>query len=121
MQKAGNLRIKLRFLPAFTHRLRGVSQQKTHFCLPTKVRFLNDVCLQQMMLASPMMTATPSDVCLTAHWANIASLKNSGELFSAVFYKFFDLFFCRFNFLLKFERRDANGTAAENNHLYLSV
>ena len=26
-------------------------QQKTHFCLPTKVRFLNDVCLRQMMLA----------------------------------------------------------------------
>ena len=28
-------------------------QQKTHFCLPTKVRFLNDVCLRQMMWASP--------------------------------------------------------------------
>ena len=25
-------------------------QQKTHFCLPTKVRFLNDACLRQMML-----------------------------------------------------------------------
>ena len=63
------------------------SQQKTHFCLPTKVRFLNDVCLRQMMTATPndvrfandvclrqMMTATPNDVrfandvCLTAHW-----------------------------------------------------
>ena len=43
-------------------------QQKTHFCLPTKVRFLNDVCLRQMMLAPPMMTASPNDVCLTAHW-----------------------------------------------------
>ena len=43
------------------------SQQKTHFCLPTKVRFLNDVCLRQMMLALPMMTATPNDACLTAH------------------------------------------------------
>ena len=32
-------------------------QQKTHFCLPTKVRFLNDVCLRQMMLVSPMMLA----------------------------------------------------------------
>ena len=42
-------------------------QQKTHFCLPTKVRFLNDVCLRQMMLATPMMTATPNDVCLRAH------------------------------------------------------
>ena len=33
----------------------------------TKVRFLNDVCLRQMMLAVPMMTATPNDVCLRAH------------------------------------------------------
>ena len=40
-------------------------QQKTHFCLPTKVRFLNDVCLRQMMLASPMMTASPDDVWLS--------------------------------------------------------
>jgi len=31
------------------------------------VRFLNDVCLRQMMLAPPMMTASPNDVCLTAH------------------------------------------------------
>ena len=55
------------------------NQQKTHFCLPTKVRFLNDVCLRQMMLATPMMTASPNDVCLTAHWANIASLRNKVE------------------------------------------
>ena len=40
-----------------SHTLR---QQKTHFCLPTKVRFLNDVCL-------------------AAHWANIASLRNGVE------------------------------------------
>ena len=26
-----------------------------------------------------MMTATPNDVCLTAHWANIASLRNEVE------------------------------------------
>ena len=39
-------------------------QQKTHFCLPTKVRFLNDVCLWQMMLAPPMMTASPNDAWL---------------------------------------------------------
>ena len=45
------------FLPHFTHRLVALSQQKTHFCLVTKVRFLNDVCLWQMMLASPMMFA----------------------------------------------------------------
>ena len=45
----------------------------------TKVRFLNDVCLRQMMLASPMMTALPNGVCLTAHWANIASLRNVVE------------------------------------------
>jgi len=29
-----------------------------------------------MMCASPMMTATPNDVCLAAHWANIASLQH---------------------------------------------
>ena len=40
---------------------------KTHFCLPTKVHFLNDVCLWQMMFASPMMMASPNDVCLRAH------------------------------------------------------
>ena len=61
---------------------RRVHQQKTHFCLPTKVRFLNDVCLRQMMLATPMMTATPNDAWLrhilwqTSHhcgtkWSNI--------------------------------------------------
>ncbi|MBR2988192.1 MAG: hypothetical protein IKC64_00535 [Clostridia bacterium] len=44
-----------------------------------KGAFLNDVCLRQMMLATPMMTATPNDVCLTAHWANIASLRNAVE------------------------------------------
>ena len=32
-----------------SHTLR---QQKTHFCLLTKVRFLNDVCLRQMMLGN---------------------------------------------------------------------
>ena len=54
-------------------------QQKTHFCLPTKVRFLNDVCLRQMMLASPMMTATPNDVCLMAHWGKHSIIaKRSG-------------------------------------------
>ena len=52
------------------------SQQKTHFCLPTKVRFLNDVCLRQMMTASPNDVRYANDVCLTAHWANIASLRN---------------------------------------------
>jgi hypothetical protein len=45
----------------------------------TKVRFLNDVCVRQMMLAPPMMTATPNDECLMAHWANIASLRNEVE------------------------------------------
>ena len=48
----------------------------------TKVRFLNDVCLRQMMLAAPMMTASPNDAWLrhilgqTSHhcgteWSNI--------------------------------------------------
>ena len=66
-----------------SHSLR---QQETHFCLPTKVRFLNDVCLRQMMLASPMMTASPDDVWLrhilrqTSHhretkWSNIIFAK----------------------------------------------
>ena len=50
------------FFPHFTHLLVALKQQKTHFCLVTKVRFLNDVCLWQMMLASPMMTAMPNDV-----------------------------------------------------------
>jgi hypothetical protein len=46
------------------------------------VRFLNDVCLRQMMLALPMMTASPNDAWLrhilwqTSHhcgtqWSNI--------------------------------------------------
>ena len=32
-----------------------------------------------MMLAPPMMTASPNDVCLAAHLANIASLRNEVE------------------------------------------
>ena len=59
-----------------SHSLR---QQKTHFCLPTKVRFLNDVCLRQMMTASPNDVRCANDVCLAAHWANIASLRNEVE------------------------------------------
>ena len=55
--------------------LSRLRQQKTHFCLPTKVRFLNDVCLRQMMTASPNDVRCANDVCLTAHWANIASLR----------------------------------------------
>ena len=42
-------------------------QQKTHFCLPTKVRFLNDVCLRQMMQG------------FATFLANIASLRNAVE------------------------------------------
>ena len=53
-------------------------QQKTHFCLPTKVRFLNDVCLRQMMTATPNDARFANDVCLAAHWANIASLRPTG-------------------------------------------
>jgi hypothetical protein len=44
-----------------------ISQQKTHFCLSTKVRFLNDVCLRQMMTASPNDVRYANDVCLRAH------------------------------------------------------
>ena len=55
-------------------------QQKTHFCLPTKVRFLNDVCLRQMMTATPNDVRFANDVCLAAHFkANIASLRNEVE------------------------------------------
>ena len=41
-------------------------QQKTHFCLLTKVRFLNDVCLRQMILASPNDVRYANDACLMA-------------------------------------------------------
>ena len=57
----------LLFLPAFIHLFTALSQQKTHFCLPTKVRFLNDVCLRQMMTASPNDVRYANDVCLRAH------------------------------------------------------
>ena len=67
------------FLPAFTYLFTALSQQKTRFCLPTKVRFLNDVCLRQMMTASPNDVRYANDVCLTAHWANVASLRNEVE------------------------------------------
>ena len=61
-------------------------QQKTHFCLPTKVRFLNDVCLRQMMTASPNDVRCANDVWLrhvlwqTSHhygtkWRNIIFAK----------------------------------------------
>ena len=53
-------------------------QQKTHFCLPTKVRFLHDVCLRQMMTATPNDAHFANDVCLAAHWASIASLRPTG-------------------------------------------
>jgi len=43
------------------------------------VRFLNDVCLRQMMTASPNDVRCANDVCLAAHWANIASLRNEVE------------------------------------------
>ena len=53
--------------------------RKKHF---ERSAFFNDVCLRQMMLASPMMTASPNDVWLrhilwqTSHhcgteWSNI--------------------------------------------------
>ena len=74
----------LLFLPTFTHLFTALSQQKTHFCLVTKVRFLNDVCLRQMMLAPPMMTASPNDVCLTAHDGkhHIIATKGSNIIFA---------------------------------------
>ena len=41
--------------------------------------FFNDVCLRQMMLAVPMMTATPNDVCLTAHWSKHRIIATNGS------------------------------------------
>ena len=43
-------------------------QQKEQGVRQDSLFFLNDVCLRQVMLASPMMTVTPNDVCLAAHW-----------------------------------------------------
>jgi hypothetical protein len=47
---------------------------------------LNDVCQSspselygKMMTASPNDVRCANDVCLTAHWANIASLRNEVE------------------------------------------
>lgn len=57
-------RIKNRFADlffAFTSifdLLSHLRQQKTHFRLMTKVRFLNDVFLRQMMTASPFLRCT---------------------------------------------------------------
>jgi hypothetical protein len=77
--------------PGDTSSARGFSAEKQVLLpLPTKNALLytdkgasfNDVCLRQMMLASPMMTASPDDVWLrhilrqTSHhcetkWSNI--------------------------------------------------
>ncbi len=38
------------------------TNKKVSFVYRTKETFLNDVCLRQMMLAPPMMTASPDDV-----------------------------------------------------------
>ena len=64
------------FLPTFTHLFTALSQQKTHFCLVTKVRFLNDVCLRQMMTATPNDVRFANDAWLRHIGANIASLRN---------------------------------------------
>ena len=40
---------------AFVIKIGHLFHQKSHFCLLTKVAFLNDVCPRQMMLAKPMM------------------------------------------------------------------
>ena len=54
-------------LPAGKEVLLPLPTKNALLSTKTKVRFLNDVCLRQMMLAVPMMTATPNDVCLRAH------------------------------------------------------
>ena len=66
--------------PHFTHLLVFLTQQKTHFCLPTKVRFLNDVCLRQMMLGNAQWWRLRLMMCACGHiGANIASLRNEVE------------------------------------------
>ena len=55
------------------------TNKKGTFVYKTKVPFLNDVCLRQMMTASPNDVRYANDVCLAAHWANIASLRNAVE------------------------------------------
>ncbi|MBR6645385.1 MAG: hypothetical protein IKL21_06450, partial [Clostridia bacterium] len=52
------------FIPQFKSGWR--LQKEKHF-VRSAFLFGNDVCLRQMMLALPMMTAAPNDVCLTAH------------------------------------------------------
>ena len=64
----------------------ALRQQKTHFCLPTKVRFLNDVCQSslcelygKMMLATPNDVRYANDVCLTAHWGKHRIIATNGS------------------------------------------
>ena len=45
----------------------------------TKVRFLNDVCLRQMMLATPNDVRCTNDVCLTAHWGEHRIIATNGS------------------------------------------
>ena len=58
----------LLFLPTFTHLFTALRQQKSLICLPTKVRFLNDVFPRQMITATPNDVRFANDVCLTVHW-----------------------------------------------------
>ena len=52
--------------------------EKSH--LRKQMAFFNDVCLRQMMTATPNDVRYANDVCLAAHFmANIASLRNEVE------------------------------------------
>ena len=44
------------------------TNKKEPLSTKTKVLFLNDVCLRQMMTASPNDVRCANDVCLAAHW-----------------------------------------------------
>ena len=66
-------------LPIFRHLLLRLRQKKTHFCLVTRVRFLNDVCLRQMMLATPMMTATPNDAMFATFYGKHRIIATNGS------------------------------------------
>ena len=59
-----------RFKSGHPSQKKARSKERAFFC---------DVCLRQMMTATPNDVRFANDVCLTAHWANITSLRNEVE------------------------------------------
>jgi len=62
--------------PVFAPLYCSFATKKATFVYQTKVAFLSDVCLRQMMAALPDDVRCANDVCLAAHCANIASLRH---------------------------------------------